>query len=178
MSRLDDELRIALRREEPSQGFADRVMRQIAAPAARKRSLWQALVSLVAPPRMRWVAVGVSASLIVAVSLLQLGRNQRPAGGEIIEAVPPVAATARAPLPAPPAGGSKDGGQAAAPDKAPAAVKNIKRRASRPAVTAQRTPAQLAHKRKGEAARDKLLLALRIASETLHETQRLIQGQD
>jgi hypothetical protein len=176
MSRLDDELRLALQREEPSQGFADRVMRQIAAAPARKPRLRESLARLIAPLRMRWVVVGVTASLIVAIGMLQLGKSQKPVYEPRIESARRAEALSQPPLPTAEAASSQ---VAATAEKAPATVERAKqRRVKRASSAASRSRRELAAQREGEAARDKLLLALRIASETLYETQRLIQGED
>jgi hypothetical protein len=79
MSRLDDELRIAFKREQPSMDFAARVLERINETPAPKRSWWRRLSELFEPPKLRWIAVGVAASLIVAIGVAQYQRlqNQR-----------------------------------------------------------------------------------------------------
>ena len=56
MSRLDDELRYALRRKEPPEGFADRVMARlpVTMPARRPSMVW------------RWVAAAAACLMVVA----------------------------------------------------------------------------------------------------------------
>ena len=56
MSRLDDELRAALGREEPPSGFAERLLAR--AEEERARSWWSL-------PRLRWAA-GLAACLLLA----------------------------------------------------------------------------------------------------------------
>src|SRR5262245_36915219 len=76
MSRLDDELRLAPQREEPSTDFAERVVRAAAAAPAPKRTWWAGLISLFASPKVRWVAAGVAVSLLLLLAL-QYQRRER-----------------------------------------------------------------------------------------------------
>jgi hypothetical protein len=61
MSRLDDELKIALRRDEPPEGFAARVLERIAAmpdaavPQKVGKSWWQRLAETLGPFGMNWL---------------------------------------------------------------------------------------------------------------------------
>ncbi len=76
MSRLEDELRLALRREEPTADFADRVMARIAElpiqqkqEKSREKISWlQKLAEFFRPPRMKWAMAGA-----MAVTLLMAG---------------------------------------------------------------------------------------------------------
>src|SRR5215216_6472894 len=80
MSRLDDELRVAFRRREPSTDFAARVLERVNETPAPKKNWWQKLAELFEMPRVRWVAIGVAASLLVAISLAGYSRlNEKPA---------------------------------------------------------------------------------------------------
>jgi hypothetical protein len=73
MSRLEDELRNALRREEPPQGFASRVLaRAEAGPAPRRWFAW---------PPLRW-ASAVTAVAVVAGGLSYERERRTRAEGE------------------------------------------------------------------------------------------------
>jgi len=77
MNHLDDELRSALRREEPPQGFAERLMSRIAAAPVRP-SRWERLLSalrLPGLPKLGWVAAAVC--LVLLGSALEYRRQQR-----------------------------------------------------------------------------------------------------
>jgi hypothetical protein len=78
MTRLEDELRAALQREEPPVGFADRVL---ALAASRKRNLWVRLTDAFAVPRLRW-ATAVIAVLVMASGVGIRIQEQRRAEGE------------------------------------------------------------------------------------------------
>jgi negative regulator of sigma E activity len=97
MSRLDDELRWALRRREPSQDFAERVLARIAlqdaAPIPARNSWWRAL--LPGPHsfemrrwNLRWAMVGALACLLaVTVGVHRYRVNERTrAEGEVAKA--------------------------------------------------------------------------------------------
>jgi hypothetical protein len=75
MSRLEDELKWALRREQPTADFADRVMARIAdlpitqePKKSRERSNWrQRLAAIFQPPQMKWAMAGAMAiALLIA----------------------------------------------------------------------------------------------------------------
>jgi hypothetical protein len=77
MSRLDDELKLAFRRKEPSADFTGRVLARIAAEQAKpqKLSLWQRLIGFFQMPTMRWAVAGAVILLIAAVGVIQYQRN-------------------------------------------------------------------------------------------------------
>jgi hypothetical protein len=97
MSRLDDELKWALRRREPSPDFAERVLARIAlqeaTPVPARRSWWRALLPRadsfhVGRSKMRWAVVGALTCLLAATIGIQRYRvNQRTrAEGEMARA--------------------------------------------------------------------------------------------
>jgi hypothetical protein len=69
MKRLEDELKKALRRDEPSDGFAERIL---AAAADRKQSDWSRLFAW---PGLRW-ALGGAMCLMLAVIGIEYKRAQ------------------------------------------------------------------------------------------------------
>jgi len=87
MNRFDDELKLALRRQEPSADFADRVMARIAELSAeskqeksREKASWlQKLAEFFQPPQMKWAMAGAMAiALIVAgVGVHRYRENER-----------------------------------------------------------------------------------------------------
>ena len=93
MSRLDDELRWALRRREPSPDFAERVVARIAlqnaTPQPARSRWWRALLPLqLGRWNMRWAVVGALACLLAAtIGVHQYRVNQRTrAEGEVAKA--------------------------------------------------------------------------------------------
>jgi hypothetical protein len=179
MSRLDDELRVAFRRKEPSMDFAARLLERINEPPAPKKSWWQKLVELFEMPRVRWVAIGVAASLLVAISLAGYrGLNEKPARDSAT-----VASTVPAPETVAPETGETDTKEEiAAPalrDKnAPGRNTHKRNRAARVAINQSR----LAGLRKeppvspeAEAAKERVLFALQIVGSTLSDAQKVIQ---
>lgn len=87
MKDLENELRKVLERREPPEGFADRVLAQLE-PAPTPKPGWrEALISLVHIPRLRWVAVGVAACLLLTLGALHYRRvQQERAAGEAAKA--------------------------------------------------------------------------------------------
>jgi hypothetical protein len=78
MSRLDDAFREALRRQEPPDGFAERVMARIQA-APEPASFWAGWLAGFRRPRLRWAAA--LAGVALAVGAMEYQR-QRQAEGE------------------------------------------------------------------------------------------------
>ncbi|HEX5733639.1 MAG TPA: hypothetical protein VF131_12460 [Blastocatellia bacterium] len=172
MSRLDDELRAAFRRVEPSSDFAERVIGRINnRPSATKPSLWQRLKSFLEPPVARWVAVGVATSLLVAIfaaqyTQLQEATPEHQAAPGIAERQSPEIRTDKiAPL----------------PEKQPPPTikhKPVKHRvASNRNLLAQQRK-ERRHKIEAEQAKEQVMLALQIASTTLNEANKMVRGDD
>ncbi|HKG22465.1 MAG TPA: hypothetical protein VKC34_11245 [Blastocatellia bacterium] len=191
MSRIDDELRLIYGRKEPSPDFTGRVMQQIAArqtvapqtvaPPVSKKSLWQTLRETVEMPpfrpKLRLAAAGLAACLLVALFAGQYARREAPAAGG-----PEVAAQAGSPSGTT---GKADGGEEIIP------AGNVRPAATTPPrATARKHAHNIARSNKrvreepidekalaeGNAAKEKVMLALQIASSTLNEAQRIVQG--
>ena len=80
MDRLDEELREALRREEPPDGFTERVLARAAAQPVRP-GRWERFAGRFRLPRMRWVAA-VAMSLVLISGYAYHREQQRRAEGE------------------------------------------------------------------------------------------------
>ena len=76
MSRLEDELRQALRREDPGPEFTARVLAQAAARPSRP-SWWRTALVSMRPPLMRWAAAGLAACLLAGVAGLEYHHQQQ-----------------------------------------------------------------------------------------------------
>ena len=74
MSRLDDALKQALRRREPPEGFAERVLARAAEQPVR-RSRWEVVGSWFRMPR--WQLAGAVAALVLIVGGSQYYREQQ-----------------------------------------------------------------------------------------------------
>lgn len=73
MSRLEDELRKSMRREDPGPEFTRKVLERVAR-APRRRSWWEAFFQA---PRLRWVTAGVMAGMLLVFSGIEYRREQR-----------------------------------------------------------------------------------------------------
>ncbi|HJQ68395.1 MAG TPA: hypothetical protein VKA70_05470 [Blastocatellia bacterium] len=169
MSRLDDELRAAFRRVEPSANFAERVIGRINNPPAPKQSLWRRFKSFFEQPVARWVAVGVATSLLVAVFASQYRQLQEATPEQHTATASPQPPAVKnepvAPLPE----------NQAPPEIKPRPVRH------RPAVNRnflaqQRKERQ--HRLEAEQAKEQIMLALQIASSTLNEANKMVRGDD
>jgi hypothetical protein len=188
MSRIDDELKLIYGRKEPSPDFTGRVMQQIAArqtvaPPVSRKGLWQTLREMVEMPpfrpKLRLAATGLAACLLVALFAGQYARREAPATGgtEVTAQVEPPPGTTTT--------GKADGGEKiiAGDNVRPAAT-------APPRATARKHAHHIARSNKrvreesvdekalaeGIAAKEKVMLALQIASSTLNEAQRIVQG--
>lgn len=87
MKDLENELRKALSRREPPDGFAERVMAHLE-PAPTPKPGWrEALISLVRVPSLRLAAAGVVACLLLTLGALHYRRAQQErAAGEAAKA--------------------------------------------------------------------------------------------
>lgn len=82
MSRLEDELRSALKRREPSPDFAERVLARLDAPSVeeiRRRPSWRSWLRV---PRMYRLAAGVAACLLLALGASQYHKYRVRIQGE------------------------------------------------------------------------------------------------
>jgi hypothetical protein len=80
MSRLDDELRQALRRQVPPPGFAERVLARVESRERARRRWWL-------PPRMTWAAALAATLLIVTGVEFEHQRRLRAEGERAKEQV-------------------------------------------------------------------------------------------
>ncbi len=77
MSRLDDALREAMRREDPGPDFTARVLARAAADPP-KRKWWESITAPLRPGVMRWAAAGTLAGvLMVAGAVVEHQRELR-----------------------------------------------------------------------------------------------------
>ena len=77
MSYLEDDLKMALRRTEPPEDFAKRVLTRANAPAPPEPAWWGRLAVLLRPPRVQWVALSVVASIIIPVAGVQYRKERQ-----------------------------------------------------------------------------------------------------
>ena len=85
MNRIDEELKLALRREEPSPDLIDRVMSRVAELQKREKLVegagWlRRLAEFFQPPRMKWATAGAMAVLLVIVGFGVYLRRERERG--------------------------------------------------------------------------------------------------
>ena len=92
MNRFDEELKLALRREDPSPDFTDRVMARIAElqrqEKSREKTDWlRRLMQFFQPPQMKWAMAGAVAVvlLIAAFGVHRSRENERRRLAEIAE---------------------------------------------------------------------------------------------
>jgi Predicted integral membrane protein (DUF2275) len=92
MKHIDDELKLALRREEPAPDFTDRVMARIAELQSqekpREKTDWlKRLVEFFQPPQMKWAMAGAIAVilLVTGFGVYRSRENERRRLAEIAE---------------------------------------------------------------------------------------------
>ena len=181
MSRLDDELRMAFRREQPPVDFTDRVLEQIARQPKPRLRWWQTLAALLQPPKLKWVAIGATAALLVAIGAARYSQLHPPLIDDSgkVAGVPNTGGAGSA---------AKDTGavkapepvrEATAPKLEPRPHRNINRHMV--AVSKRRPqntrPGNRVVNPEAEAAKEKVMLALYITSTALNEAQRAIQDE-
>jgi hypothetical protein len=170
---LDHELRNAFRREQPSSDFTMRVLERVSLEPLPRLRWWQKLATLLDPPKLRWMAIGVTASLLLAIGAMQYSRMRQVAVDDNVK----FAKTADAPD-----GSGKDAGNPGSDRSSQNSVMkepapSIDRVATSSTVH-RKAPARHQEERElraeGEAAKETLMLALSIASSTLNDAQKAI----
>ena len=175
MSRLDDELRNAFRREPPPADFTARLLARIAQQPAPQPRWWQRLAMLLEPPKLRWVAIGVTASLLLAIGAVQYrGLHQVVVTdiGKVAITVPPSESTGTHT-----ANPNVDPSHKDAATGANTSPRNVKRPANSSMshrLALARYQKEREYRAAGEAAKEKLMLALYIASSALNDAQKAI----
>jgi hypothetical protein len=172
--RLDEELRSAFKREVPSADFTLRVLERVSLEPPPRARWWQRLAMLLEPPRLRWVAIGVTASLLLAIGAVQYSRLQQRVvndGGTVAGSGSSRDDTKES---------AKPGSDAVSKDPTivtPKTAQNIKHASAlatnhRPVSTRHQQEREL--RAEGEAAKEKLMLALAIASSALSDAQKAV----
>jgi hypothetical protein len=77
MSYLEDDLRKALRRTEPSEDFVDRVLARVNRPAPPEPTWWELLAAVLRPPRLQWVALSVIVSVMIPFAGVQYRQERQ-----------------------------------------------------------------------------------------------------
>lgn len=178
MSRLDDELKVAFRRQEPPVDFAARVLARLDEPMPEKKpGFLRALASFFETPRLRWAALGATAIVVAIVLLWQIAPRQAA-----IDSETEVATTASQPEKESTKDENKiasevtkqadeqtvnDGGKTAKDERKVSVVKHRRFVARR--ATVKVDP-------EAEAAKQQVLFALQLASNTFGDAQRAIQS--
>ncbi|HLH10214.1 MAG TPA: hypothetical protein VKW78_23475 [Terriglobales bacterium] len=81
MKRLEEELRAALKREDPPLGFAERVLARAAAQAhQRERTRWARFRDAFAIHRLQWAAAAVVLAVIAGGVGLRIEQDRRAEG--------------------------------------------------------------------------------------------------
>jgi len=178
MSRLDDELRKAFKREQPSVDFTASLLERVAQQPAPKSPWWHRLATLLDPPKLRWVAIGVTASLLLAIGAAQYSRLNQVVvndNGKVATTVAPPEEGIKTTEPAAAPRGS-DGVQPKAASSG--ATSKPPRRGDSRATNHRLAPARVRHERElraeGEAAKETLMFALSIASSALNDAQKAV----
>lgn len=172
MSRLDDELKFALRREQPSPDFADRVLERITRGETRKPTVWQKLLAFFPSQPFRWVTATAAAALLIALGLWLYPQFEKTnIDSPDLQAGSPI-------TPAP-----QDSEPGTAEKQHEEIIPSPQRRRATPKTVTHRAQAvrykkDKVEKTEGEIAKERLMLALQIASAKLNEAQRIVQNED
>jgi hypothetical protein len=172
MSRLDDELRKAFRREPPPVDFTARLLERVAQQPAPKARWWHRLATLLEPPKLRWVAIGVTASLLLAIGAALYSRLHQVVvndNGQVSQATSPPEEGIK--NPASP-DQNNDRQEVMSPKPPPNKRVGYPSPNHRVALAQQQQEREL--RVEGEAAKEKLMLALSIASAALNDAQKAV----
>jgi hypothetical protein len=174
MSRLDDELKIAFKRQEPSLDFAARVLERINQAPAPKPTFWQRLATFFEMPARRWATVGLAtAALLIAIGVARYGGVHQQAAqvGDGVQAVIQTPSVPSKDVVVEKPGGTSHPTIAPHPIRVNPPRRHHEHRATRELVARQEPrPSPEA-----EAAKERVLFALQIASNALNDAQKAIQ---
>ena len=174
MSRLDDELKLAFKRQEPSPDFAARVLERISQAPAPEPGFWQRLAAFFDMPARRWATVGLAtAALLIAIGVARQGGVHQSIA-QVGDGVQAVINTPN--VPSRVVTGEKPGGTSQPtitpnPIRVNTPRRHHEHRATRELV-AKQEPRPSAE---AEAAKERVLFALQIASNALNDAQKAIQ---
>ena len=174
MSRLDNELRNAFKRQQPPADFTARVLARVAQQPQPRLSWWKRIAALVEPPKLRWVAIGATASLLLAIGAAQYSRLSQKVvtdGGKISQAVP-------SPEKVEAASGSQVVKPGMQPEQQPShdvqLVQKVRHSPRRTQITTAQIKKDQELRAEAEAAKEKLMFALSIASSALNDAQKAV----
>jgi hypothetical protein len=172
--RLDDELRSAFRREQPSGDFTMRVLERVSLEPPPRLRWWQRLAMLLEPPRLRWVAIGVTASLLLAIGAVQYRRMQLVAVDTSVQVAKENPSSSAASDKVAGASGVDGPPKETVTNKSLPVVKHVSALATnhRPVSTRHQQEREL--RAEGEAAKEKLMFALALASSALSDAQKAV----
>ena len=176
MSRLDDELRKAFRREQPPVDFTTRLLERVAQQPAPKAPWWHRFAMLLDPPKLRWVAIGVTASLLLAIGAAQYNRLNQvvvdDSGKVATQVTPPEEGVKEPATPTLESGGvqpktASSGATSTTPHRGDSRPTNHR-------LARARHQQDRELQAEGEAAKEQLMLALSIASSALNDAQKAV----
>lgn len=171
--RLDDELRNAFRREQPSADFTSRVLERVAVEPPPRLSLWQKLAMLLEPPKLRWVAIGVTASLLLAIGAMQYRRIQQVVVDNTVQVATENPSPATSDKVAVGSGVDRSSNESVANKPVPI-IKRAAPSSTNHRLALARHQEEREMRAEGEAAKEKLMLALAIASSALSDAQKAV----
>ena len=172
--RLDEELRNAFRREQPSSDFTMRVLERVSLEPPPRVRWWQRLAMLLEPPRLRWVAIGVTASLLLAIGSVEYSRLQQGVvhdSGTVAKSGPSQGDTKEL---AKPGSDAISQNPTIVTPKIPQNTKHASALATNHRPVSTRLEQKRELRAEGEAAKEKLMLALAIASSALSDAQKAV----
>ena len=176
--RLDEELRSAFRREQPSADFTMRLLERVSLEPPPRVRWWQRLAMLLEPPRLRWVAIGVTASLLLAIGAVEYSRLQQG----VVHDSGTVAGSGSSrndrqsdtKESAKPASDAVSQNPTIVTPKIPQNIKHASALATNHRLVSTRLEQKRELRAEGEAAKEKLMLALAIASSALSDAQKAV----
>jgi hypothetical protein len=178
MRNLENELRRAFKREEPSPDFTDRVMERIAAPIAPTKPVWwRRFFSIFEAPLIRWAAIGAATLLLIVIGVIGYQKSRHTDDQQAVKQ------EQTTPAPEQQEQQAVDPPDKAAPPEntaSPNGGARPRRVVYKPKLRADRILASEKAReemKEGLEAKRKLLLALQVTSYTLNEAQRIVREE-
>lgn len=172
--RLDEELQNAFKREQPSADFTMRVLERVALEPPPRLRWWQRLAMLLDPPKLRWVAIGVTASLLLAIGAAQYRKMQQVAVDTSVQAAKENPSSSAASDNVVVGSGVDRSSKESVSNKPVPVIKHAAALATNHRPVSPRHQQEQELRAEGEAAKEKLMLALAIASSALSDAQKAV----
>jgi len=151
-----------------------RVLERVSLEPPPRVRWWQRLAMSLEPPRLRWVAIGVTASLLLAIAAVEYSRLQQGVVNDSGTVATSSSSQGDTKEVTRPGGDAVSQNPTIVTPKTPQNIKHASALATNHRTVSTRHQQERELRAEGEAAKEKLMLALAIASSALSDAQKAV----